>query len=203
MEGGPQLKEAFSSLGISDWAKMCQCSIRPLLGACLAGGGNAVGALLVPIRPGRVSAAGWLPTVTASSLCLGTSSGSWSLVRRHQGINTPSHPPMQPLNRGWEELKPKSPGSITLWAERTLLVPTGPPQGWALSAHTVYLLHNALFIGCLCLQAFLPQAPSCWCFLGSPPEKLALVSRSASGETKLKQLAKLSGRRTSPLPNGC
>ena len=75
------------------------------------------------------------------------------------------------------------------------------PTRWIVGTHSGYLLHNALFIGCLWLRAFLPQALSALMFPAVTSTCTCL--KVCFWGTKLQQLAEFSASRTSPLSNGC
>lgn len=106
---------------------------------------------------------------------------------------THTHPSTHSLKGDWHTDTP-----APLWAQCSLLLPGTPQDGlWGslwLSASRCSFYRLSLLTGS-------PQAPPNGCFLGSPP--LALVSKSASGETKPQQLAEFSASRASPLSNGC
>lgn len=129
----------------------------------------------------------------------GASSGSWSPSGQYQGIQhcPPPTPTLNAFLEGdWHIRHPSSTLSSVFSA-----VTARDPTRWIVGAHSGYLLHDALFIGCLCLrEVFLPRllrTDVSWGHL-----HLHLCLKSAS-KTKPQQLAEFSASRASPLSNGC
>ena len=151
-----------------------------------------------PIRPGHAARQADLQLLPLH-LCLGASSGSWSPSGQHQGTNTAPHPHPPPnavLEGRLAHLTPQLHHTLSSVCSAV----ARDPARWIVGTHSGYLLHNALFIRCLCLRAFLPQAPSSLMFPGVTSTCTCL--KVCFWGTKLQQLAEFSASRTSPLSNG-
>ena len=179
---------------------MPKCA-QVLFCVCWAGGADAIMMVLCPspIRPGHAARQADLQLLPLH-LCLGASSGSWSPSGQHQGTNTapnPHPPPNVVLEGRLAHLIPQLHHTLSSVCSAVARDPTR----WIVGTHSGYLLHNALFIGCLWLRAFLPQAPSALMFPGVTSTCTCL--KVCFWGTKLQQLAEFSASRTSPLSNGC
>lgn len=124
-------------------------------------------------------------------------------------MNAPSHPlphSRQPFSRDWQELMDTIPAPshpelcVLCWC------PQHPSRTELRVPTLVICFTRHSLLAASTYSLFFPPLPhssSYWCFLGAPSNKLAFVSRSASGKTKLKQLAQLAITRTFLCLNDC
>lgn len=137
---------------------MLKCA-RGLFCACWTGGTDAIMMVLCPspIRPGHAARQADLqllpldPHAWGLPLAAGVPLGS---IKELTLPATHTHPSTHSLKGDWHIRHPSSTLSSVFSAVAR------DPTRWIVGAHSGYLLHDALFIGCLCLRAFLPQAPS-------------------------------------------
>ena len=102
------------------------------------------GALPIPHQAWPSSGPGWPPAAATPSLCLGSSSGSWSPSGQHQGSNTTPHPyppPNAVLEERLAHLTPRLHHALSSVCSAV----ARDPRRWSLGTHSGYLLHDAFY----------------------------------------------------------